>query len=38
LAVSLEVAEGIDIPVYNEISIRIAPAIQIQQATNQGRG
>ena len=38
LAVSLEVAEGLDIPVYNEIRTRIAPAIQIQQATNQGRG
>lgn len=31
LAVSLEVAEGIDIPVYNEIRTRITPAIQIQQ-------
>lgn len=38
LAVSLEVAEGIDIAVYNEIRTRIAPAIQIQQATDQGRG
>jgi len=38
LAVSLEVAEGLDIPVYNEIRTRIAPAIQIQQTTNQGRG
>lgn len=38
LAVSLEVAEGIDIAVYNEIRSRIAPAIQIQQATDQGRG
>jgi hypothetical protein len=31
LAVSLEVAEGVDIAVYNEIRTRIAPAIQIQQ-------
>ncbi|OGQ85652.1 MAG: hypothetical protein A2512_12240 [Deltaproteobacteria bacterium RIFOXYD12_FULL_56_24] len=38
LAVSLEVSEGVDIAVYNEIRTRIAPAIQIQQATNQGRG
>lgn len=38
LVVSLEVAEGIDIAVYNEIRTRIAPAIQIQQATEQGRG
>jgi hypothetical protein len=38
LAVSLEVAEGVDIDVYNEIRTRIAPAIQIQQATDQGRG
>ena len=36
LAVSLEVAEGLDIAVYNEIRTRIAPAIQIQQATDQG--
>ncbi|MHB1697535.1 MAG: S8 family peptidase [bacterium] len=34
LAVSLEVAEGIDIAVYNEIRTRIVPAIQIQQATD----
>jgi hypothetical protein len=38
LAVSLEVAEDVDIAVYNEIRTRIAPAIQIQQATDQGRG
>lgn len=38
LAVSLEVAEGVDIAVYNEIRTRIAPAIQIQQVTDQGRG
>jgi len=38
LAVSLEVAEGVDIAVYNEIRTRIVPAIQIQQATDQGRG
>jgi hypothetical protein len=31
LVVSLEVAEGLDIPVYNEIRTRITPAIQIQQ-------
>ena len=31
LAVSLEVAEGVDIAVYNEIRTRIAPRIQIQQ-------
>ena len=37
LAVSLEVAEGVDIAVYNEIRTRIAPAIQIQQTTDQGR-
>lgn len=34
LVVSLEVAEGVNIPVYNEIRTRIAPAIQIQQATD----
>ncbi len=38
LTVSLEVAEGINIAVYNEIRTRIAPAIQIQQTTDQGRG
>ncbi len=38
LAVSLEVAEGVDIAVYNEIRTRITPAIQIQQATDQDRG
>jgi hypothetical protein len=38
LAVSLEVAEGLDIAVYNEIRNRVAPAIQIQQTTDQGRG
>jgi hypothetical protein len=31
LAVSLEVAEGEDISVYNELKTRIIPAIQIQQ-------
>lgn len=36
LVVSLEVAEGVDIAVYDEIRTRIAPAIQIQQATEQG--
>lgn len=38
LAVSLEVAEGVDVAVYNEIRTRIAPAIQIQQATDQAKG
>lgn len=38
LAVSLEVSEGVDISVYNEIRTRIAPAIQIQQAADQGGG
>jgi hypothetical protein len=37
LAVTLEVAEGINIGLYNEIRNRIAPAIQIQQASGQGR-
>ena len=32
LAVSLEVAEDIDLPIYNEIRTRITPAIRIQQA------
>lgn len=36
LVVSLEVAEGVDIAVYNEIRTRIAPAIQIQQVTDHG--
>jgi hypothetical protein len=31
IAVTLELAEGIDIPIYNEIQTRIATAIQIQQ-------
>jgi len=38
IAVSLEVSEGVDIAVYNEIRTRIAPAIQIQQVTDRGRG
>lgn len=38
LAVSLEVADGLDIAVYDEIRTRITPAIQIQQAADQGRG
>lgn len=38
LIVSLEVAEGLNIPIYNEIRTRIAPAVQIQQATDHGRG
>jgi len=33
LIVSLEVAEGINIPIYNEVRTRIATAIQIQQQT-----
>ncbi|MBF0550163.1 MAG: S8 family peptidase [Deltaproteobacteria bacterium] len=37
LAVSLEVREGVDIAVYNEIRTRIAPAIQIQQVTDTGQ-
>lgn len=32
LVVSLEVTEGLDIPIYNEIRARIALAIQIKQA------
>jgi len=36
LAVSLEVAEGVDIAVYNEIRTRIAPAIQVLQTIEQG--
>lgn len=38
IVVSLEVSEGVDIAVYDEIRTRIAPAIQIQQTTNRGRG
>ena len=34
VVVSLEIAEGIDIDVYNEVRTRIKPKIQIQQATN----
>lgn len=34
LVVSLEVADGIDIPVYNEIQTRIVPAIQIRSTAN----
>jgi len=34
LVVSLEVEEGVNISVYNEIRSRIAPAIRIQQATD----
>lgn len=33
LIVSLEVMEGIDIPIYEEIRSRIAPRVQISQAT-----
>jgi hypothetical protein len=36
LAVSLEVAEGVDIAVYNEIRARIALAISIQPVTDPG--
>ncbi|SHK89944.1 Subtilase family protein [Desulfatibacillum alkenivorans DSM 16219] len=35
LAVSLEVAEGLDIAIYSEIRNRIVPAIQIQQTIDQ---
>jgi hypothetical protein len=38
LVVSLEVSEGVDIAIYNEIRNRITPAIQIQQAADRGRG
>lgn len=31
LAVSLEVAEGVEINIYNEIQTRIKPKVQIQQ-------
>lgn len=34
LVVSLEVAEDIDIPIYNEVRTRIAPSIQIRQSTS----
>jgi hypothetical protein len=37
LAVSLEVKEDVDIAVYDEIRTRIAPAVQIQQASDRGR-
>lgn len=30
LIVSLEVAEGVDLPIYNEIRTRIAPAVEIR--------
>jgi len=30
LVVSLEVAEGIDIPIYDEVRTRIAPTIEIR--------
>ncbi len=33
LVVSLEVSDGVDIAVYDEIKTRIAPLVQIQQAT-----
>ena len=35
LAVSLEVAEGIEIPIYNEIRTRVAPQISIRPGTTQ---
>ena len=38
LVVSLEVAEGVNIPVYNEIKTRITTTIQIQPTTNQKKG
>jgi hypothetical protein len=37
LIVSLEVAEDVDIPIYNEIRTRIAPAIQIRPTLYQNR-
>lgn len=33
LVISIEVAEGLDIPIYEEVRTRIATAIQIQQST-----
>lgn len=30
LIVSLEVAEGVDLPIYNEIRTRITPAVEIR--------
>lgn len=33
IAVSLEVAEGVNISIYDEIKARIATAVQIQQQT-----
>ena len=30
LIVSLEVAEGVDLPIYNKIRTRIAPAVEIR--------
>lgn len=38
LVVSLEVGEGVDIAVYDEVRIRIAPAIQIRQTTTRTGG
>lgn len=35
LAVSMEVAEGVDVQVYDEVRSRIRPAVQIQPNTNQ---
>ena len=35
LVVSLEVSEGVDVAVYDEVRIRIAPAIQIRQTTTR---
>jgi hypothetical protein len=35
LAVSLEVAEGIDVPIYDEIRTRIAPTVQIRAGAPQ---
>lgn len=37
LALSLEVAEGIDIPIYNEIRTRIAPMVSIRPGAIQPR-
>lgn len=35
LVVSLEVSEGVDIAIYDEIRTRITPSIRIQQSTDQ---
>lgn len=35
LALTLEVAEGVDIAIYNEIQTRIRPTVEIQQVANR---